>query len=31
MMGYIAEPQRLFKDMQRMGAQITESLTHLPT
>ena len=31
MMGHIAEPQRLFKDMQRMGAQITESLDHLST
>jgi saccharopine dehydrogenase (NAD+, L-lysine-forming) len=31
MMGHIAEPRRLFKDMQRMGAQITESLDHLST
>jgi hypothetical protein len=31
MMGHIAEPQRLFKDMQRMGAEITESLDHLST
>lgn len=31
MLGHIAEPQRLFKDMQRMGAQITESLENLST
>jgi hypothetical protein len=26
MMGYIAEPVRLFKDMQKMGVQVIESL-----
>jgi saccharopine dehydrogenase (NAD+, L-lysine-forming) len=28
MMGHIAEPVRLFQDMKRMGAEITESLHH---
>jgi hypothetical protein len=31
MMGHIAEPARLFKDMQRMGAEITESVDHSST
>jgi hypothetical protein len=29
-MGHIADPARLFKDMQRMGAEVAESLDHLP-
>jgi len=31
MMGHIAEPARLFDDMQKMGAQVIESLDLLPT
>ncbi len=31
MMGHIAEPVKLFQDMQRMGAEITESLDHSST
>ena len=31
MMGHIAEPVRLFQDMQKMGAEITESLDHSST
>jgi hypothetical protein len=31
MMGYIAEPVRLFKDMQMMGAEIIESPDHFST
>jgi len=31
MMGHIAEPVRLFKDMQRMGAEVIESLDLLST
>ncbi len=31
MMGHIAEPVRLFQDMQKMGAEITEFLDHSST
>lgn len=31
MMGHIAEPVRLFQDMKKMGAEVTESLDHSST